>query len=141
STRRAETPCTGTNFVRPASRLSGGMTLATSHQLTSQDAIKARMDEVYADGESKVNALQCFDFAHRMQTGDWIFVKRGRREIIGFGVIKSDYRFELDRPYYRHVRDVDWRKTGSWSTAAGRLLAMKTLTQITDDTQLVEELE
>jgi MoxR-like ATPase len=109
--------------------------------LNNQDAIKARGDEIYADGMSKVDALQCFDFAYRMQPGDWIFVKRGRREIIGFGVIKSDYRFEANRPHYPHVRDVEWRNAGSWSTATDRLLAMKTLTQITDDTELVEELE
>jgi hypothetical protein len=47
--------------------------------LSTREAVKARMDEVYADGESQVKALQCFDFAHRMQPGDWIFVKRGAR--------------------------------------------------------------
>jgi hypothetical protein len=109
--------------------------------LTTREAVKARMDEVYTDGESQVNALQCFDFAHRMQPGDWIFVKRGRREIIGFGVITSGYRFEPNRPYYLHVRDVDWRKAGSWRTIDVRLLPMKAVTQITADTDLVEELE
>lgn len=115
--------------------------LGDLRSLTTREAVKARMDEVYADGQSQVNALQCFDFAHRMQVGDGIFVKRGRREIVGFGVIKSDYRFDSDRPYYPHVRDVDWQKAGSWSTTGGRLLAMKALTQITDDVALVEELE
>jgi 5-methylcytosine-specific restriction protein B len=105
------------------------------------EAIKARMDQVIAEPQSVVNANQCLDFAHRMNPGDLIFVKRGRREIIGFGRIKSNYRFEPDRPFFRHVRDVDWRSSGSWPTASHRLLSMKTLTEITDDETLIEELE
>jgi MoxR-like ATPase len=109
--------------------------------LPNREAIKARMDEVYADEQSIVNAQQCFDFGHRMHPGDWIFVKRGRREIMGFGVVGSEYLFEASRSYYRHVHQVDWQKAGSWPTLDRRMLSLKTLTQITDDTQLVEELE
>ena len=104
-------------------------------------AVKARMDQVFVEPQSLVNANQCFDFAHRMNPGDGIFVKKGRREIIGFGIVKSDYRFEPDRPFYGHVRDVAWQSHGSWPTATHRLLSMKTLTEITDDETLIEELE
>ena len=77
-----------------------------------------------------------------MQPGDWIFVKRGRREIVGFGVIRILITVSSPTVHTTpHVRDVDWQKAGSWSTAGGRLLAMKTLTEITDDTELLEELE
>lgn len=109
--------------------------------LTNPHAIKARMDEVYPEPESVVNANQCFDFAHRMRPGDWIFAKKGRREIVGFGVVRSDYRFDHDREYFPNVRDVDWQKAGSWPTAEHRMLSMKTLTEITDDEVLSEELE
>jgi MoxR-like ATPase len=105
------------------------------------EAIKARMDQVSAEPESFVNASQCLDFAHMMSPGDLVFVKRGRREIIGFGTVKSDYRFEPDRPFFRHVRDVAWQSSGSWPTASHRLLPMKTLTEITNDEILIEELE
>jgi len=105
------------------------------------EAIKARMDALSAEPESLVNANQCFDFSHRMTPGDWLFVKKGRKEIIGFGIVKSDYRFETDRELYRHIRDVDWQKSGSWPTALDRLLSMKTLTDITDDEELIDELE
>jgi hypothetical protein len=109
--------------------------------LRDPNAIKARMDEVYPEPESVVNANQCFDFAHRMRPGDWIYAKKGRREIVGFGVIKSEYRFDPDREYFQNVRGVDWQKSGSWPLAEGRMLSMKTVTEITDDTTLVEELE
>ncbi|MCG2644297.1 MULTISPECIES: AAA family ATPase [Bradyrhizobium] len=104
-------------------------------------SIKARMDQVSTQPQSLVNANQCLDFAHNMSPGDLIFVKQGRREIIGFGTVKSDYRFEPDRPFFRHVRDVDWQSSGSWPTASHRTLSMKTLTDITDDEALIDELE
>lgn len=105
------------------------------------EAIKARMNELSSEPESLVNANQCFDFSHRMDRGDWIFVKKGRREIIGFGIVKSDYRFEPDRSVYKNVRDIAWQKNGSWPTPPNRMLSMKTLTEITDDNVLVDELE
>jgi len=99
------------------------------------------MDAVYQEPESLVNANQCFDFVRRMNSEDWVFVKKGRREIIGFGVVRSNYRFMPDREYFRHVRDVEWQKAGSWPTGQHRMLSMKTLTEITDDEALVDELE
>ena len=76
-----------------------------------------------------------------MKPGDTVFAKKGRREIVGFGIVKSDYRYETDRPYYKNVRDLAWQKAGSWPTASTRLLSMKTLTDITDDEALVDEIE
>ena len=105
------------------------------------EAIKARMDELSEEPESLVNATQCFEFARRMRPGDGIFAKKGRKEIVGFGIVKSDYRFDQQRPHYNSVRDVAWQKTGSWPTASTRLLPMKTVTDITDDEALVDELE
>jgi hypothetical protein len=99
------------------------------------------MDQLSTEPGSLVNANQCFDFSHRMNLGDWIFVKKGRREIIGFGIVKSNYRFEPDRPIFKNIRDVVWEKSGSWPTASHRMLPMKTLTEITDDEALIDELE
>jgi 5-methylcytosine-specific restriction enzyme B len=105
------------------------------------ESIKARMDEMSSEPESLVNANQCLDFSNRMEVGDWIFVKKGRREIIGFGIVNSAYRFEPNRSFYKNIRDVTWKKSGSWPTASHRMLSMKTLTDITDDEGLVDELE
>ena len=110
-------------------------------EFRSPEVIKAKMDQVYPEPQSLVNATQCFDFAHRMATGDWIFAKKGRREIIGFGIVHSDYRFDLGRASYQHVRNVDWQKAGQWPTGLTRMLSMKTLTEITEDEALLDELE
>lgn len=105
------------------------------------DGVQARLDEVSEEPQSGVNAKQCFDFAQTMQPGDWIFAKKGRTEIIGWGIITSEYRFDEGREYFRHVRDVDWQKVGSWATGETRMLSMKTVTEITGDATLVDELE
>ena len=106
----------------------------------SPEAIKAQMDELNEEPESLVNATQCYDFTRRMKPGDWIFAKKGRREIVGFGIVISDYRFDAERQHFNHVHDVAWQMTGSWPTASTRLLPMKTVTEITDDEVLVDEL-
>lgn len=109
--------------------------------LSSREEIFAILQEISNGDESMINATQCYDFAHRMKSGDWIFAKKGRREIVGFGLVKSAYRYEGQREIFKHVLDVDWRKSGSWPTAAERILSMKTLTDITDDEVLRQELE
>jgi 5-methylcytosine-specific restriction protein B len=75
------------------------------------------------------DALACYQFAHDMEVGDVIYAKRGRREIVGYGVITSEYRFEPDRSSYRHVRSVDWKLKGEWQPRE-KPLVTKTLTEI-----------
>ena len=55
----------------------------------SREEIFTRLQEISNGDQSMVNATQCYDFAHWIKPGDWIFAKKGRREIVGFGVVKS----------------------------------------------------
>jgi 5-methylcytosine-specific restriction protein B len=75
------------------------------------------------------DALACHQFAHEMQVGDIVFAKRGRREIVGYGVVSSAYRYEPERQTYVHVRSVDWKKRGQW-VPRDKPLVTKTLTDI-----------
>ena len=75
------------------------------------------------------DALACHQFAHEMQVGDIVFAKRGRREIVGYGVVSSAYRYEPERKSYVHVRSVDWKKRGQW-VPRDKPLVTKTLTDI-----------
>ena len=56
------------------------------------EALKARMEELSGEPVSLVEVTQCFDFARRMKPGDWIFAKKGRREIVGWN---SEIRLSL----------------------------------------------
>lgn len=85
------------------------------------------------------DARACFDFVHTMRPGDHVFAKRGRWEILAYGVVASEYRFEPRREY-AHVRSVNWKSVGPWRLAANRPLPVKTLTDLTADRDLSQQL-
>jgi hypothetical protein len=70
------------------------------------------------------------DFVCTLKPGDRIIAKKGIREVVGFGIVESDYKYDSSKPTYRHFRKVKWIKTGSWkATLGGRGLPQKTLTK------------
>jgi len=81
-----------------------------------------------------VSGLACWQFANEMQVGDWVIAKQGRRRLLGYGRIRSDYRFDSGRTAFQHVRDVEWVKSGSWPLADDRQLTPKTVTDFTANT-------
>lgn len=86
------------------------------------------------------DAFACHQFVHDMKVGDLVFAKRGRKEIVGYGFVKSVYRYEPSRGSYVHVRSVDWKKKGQW-TPRERPLVTKTLTDIAAHHELVNEIK
>lgn len=60
------------------------------------------------------------------------------KEIIGRGVVEGDYEYDpKSSDEYPHMRKVRWTHKGSW--APSKKLARKTLTDVTDYTYLVSE--
>lgn len=108
-------------------------------QYSSREEIRQALD---VDGTGKkyphtVRAI--WQFQHEMAEGDIVFAKRGRREIVGRGVVTSEARFESGRGKYRHVRSVDWTHRGQWEHPGDAV--MKTLTDISADKDYVDKLE
>ena len=96
---------------------------------SSLDAIREAIKEHRGGRANPMNVgMACYQFANEMQVGDLIFAKRGRYEIVGYGVVTSSYRHEPHRKEYRHVRSVKWKKSGQWTRE--RPLVTKTLTDI-----------
>lgn len=85
------------------------------------------------------DALALWQFQHDLKIGDVVYAKRGRREVIGRGVVVSEPRFEPDRETYRHVVAVEWDRQGSWPHPGDAVT--KTLTDITKYRDYVEQLE
>jgi|GEM_PF-1293336 len=69
------------------------------------------------------------EFLSEMKIGDWVLVKRGRKEILGFGEISSDYSFDALAQSHQHQRSIVWIKTGHWKRDS--VGPVKTLTNIT----------
>lgn len=105
----------------------------------SREAIRQALDTEGTGASMKNDVLALWQLQNEMRPGDVVFAKRGRREIIGRGIVKSEARYEADRPEYPHVRTVEWTHNGSWEHPGDA--AMKTLTDITKYPDYVKELE
>lgn len=73
-----------------------------------------------------------------MKPGDVVFVKKGKHEIVGRGIVRSDYEYDPDRESFKNVRKVEWTHNGSWPYPGQA--AMKTLTDISNYNDYVESL-
>ncbi|MGF1450994.1 MAG: AAA family ATPase [Opitutales bacterium] len=105
---------------------------------SKQAIIERMLDEETRDTRPTNDAKACWDLAHEVSVGDVFFVKRGLYEILGAGVVTSDYRFDTEREAYRHVVEMDWQLRGNWQRADHG--SIKTLTEITPDREKVQAL-
>ena len=96
----------------------------------SKDAIATKLIRINKSSTNENNnAISNYSFANDMNIGDIVFAKKGRRELIGYGIVKSDYYFDERRNSYKSCRKVEWLKKGNWEIDFA--LALKTLTIIT----------
>lgn len=87
----------------------------------------------HVDRENPINdTLACWQFAHEMAQGDVIIAKKGRSKLLGLGRVRGDYLYEIERGEYKHVRPVQWLRTGTWTIPKGLWITNKTLTDYTD---------
>ncbi len=104
----------------------------------SKPQIEARLQTGSSSARRRSNdALACWQFSNEMQVGDLILAKIGRSQIVGLGIIQSDYRFDPARNEYKHVRSVEWIRQGRWVFNAP--FSVKTLTDLTPYRPLVRQ--
>ena len=96
----------------------------------SKHDVQQRMLEAFpSDGSQRNDILAAWQFAKEMKPGDVVFVKKGRSEIIGRGVVTGEYVYDEEWTQFPHIRKVDWTHTGQWPI--DEQLPMKTLTDVT----------
>ncbi|NCB45054.1 MAG: AAA family ATPase, partial [Clostridia bacterium] len=114
--------------------------LGDLNQYANQDAISQKMREL-GKIENPINdSLAMWEFAKVIQKGDIVFAKNGMLEIIGRGVIDSEYKFDSDRDEYKHIRKVIWTNKGVWAHPDGKA-PVKTLTKLEKDINYIRSLE
>jgi 5-methylcytosine-specific restriction protein B len=97
---------------------------------STREEIKNALISSYGGNENKMNdACANDEFLNKIKIGDVIIVKKGRNELLGYGIIKSDYYYDPKRPSFQKLRDVEWKLKGKWDT--DHKLVVKTLTDIT----------
>lgn len=109
--------------------------------LATKDELKDRLREVYNSDASFKNAGHAvWQFAMDINIGDEIIVKKGTSQIVGRGIVESDYIYDNTQPEdYYHVRRVKWINKGEWDYPGKA--PVKTLTDITPYTDLVSKIE
>ncbi len=108
-------------------------------QYKSKLEIRDKLKEQNPKSSNVNNALCCWQFANEMQEGDIVYIKGKQTQILGRGIVKSQYIYNDTRSKCKHTRAVEWSNTGEWESETK--WAIKTLTDITQYTEYVEKLE
>ncbi|MBO5483147.1 MAG: AAA family ATPase [Spirochaetaceae bacterium] len=116
--------------------------IANLKDFANKEEIKKELVDKYNKNpnESAKNDTNClWQFANEIHIGDIIYVKSGRKQLIGRGVVESDYYIDCVRSEYIHCRKVNWTNKGEWDINSQT--ALKTLTDITPYTDMWKEFE
>lgn len=96
----------------------------------SRVEIKDALVKAYeGDGSKKNDVSANDDFLNKLNIGDVVIVKKGRGELLGYGIVTSEYYFDENRLDYKSCREIEWKLKGNWKVDFS--LVLKTLTDIT----------
>jgi len=105
--------------------------LGDLNNYSTKEEIKLKLQETENTTDSKKNDVAAnFEFKNSINIGDVVIVKKGRSELLGYGIVKSDYFYDTQRTSFQKCRKVDWQLYGNWKT--DHQLVLKTLTDITN---------
>ena len=112
----------------------------TEMQKAMQEYFEKNPDPTVGATSFKNASLETWQFVHDLKPGDVVFAKHGKREIIGRGIVESDYFYEDEKNgVYKNLRRVKWTHKGSWVHPDGSAIT-KVLTDITSYTDYVAKL-
>jgi Cdc6-like AAA superfamily ATPase len=104
--------------------------LGDLNDYSSKEELTTKLQELEkTTGSKKNDSTANFEFKDVISIGDVIISKKGRGELLGYGIVTSDYYYDKERTRYQKCRKVNWEKKGNWKT--DHSLALKTLTDIT----------
>lgn len=99
-------------------------------QYETKSSIKIRLAELSdQEGSMKNSVLALYEFSRDIKEGDIVYAKRGRKEVLGRGVVVGKYTYESSKDF-PHVIAVDWTHNGSWVHPGDAVT--KVLTNITN---------
>jgi len=107
---------------------------------SSKEEMRRKMKELYGENSSYKNQVHAtWQFANELKPGDIVFVKKGRKQIVGRGVVEGEYVYAPERGHYCNIRTVRWTDKGEWEHPEQSV--MKTLTDITPYSDYVKKLQ
>lgn len=114
--------------------------LGNLSDLATKTAIKQKMKDYIDPNLSFRKATNtAWQFVSKIKQGDIIFAIKGTEQIIGKGIVTSDYLFDTSRnDSYNNIRQVEWTHKGEWKSPVP--IKATSLTDITPYTEYVEKL-
>ena len=108
-------------------------------QYETKDTLIAALSEHFTEANQSGNALMLQNFATRIKSGDVIFAKLGRGEILGWSEVQGGYAYDPERNDQPNTLPVEWAKPKAVKLPeGGQMLAMKTLTDISNKEELLK---
>lgn len=96
---------------------------------TKKEITKALQQDPNSSGSRKNDSTANDEFANVVSIGDYIIVKKGKRQFLGLGQVVSDYYYDETATSFKSRRKVAWLKKGEWTSDHD--LVLKTLTDVT----------
>ena len=103
----------------------------------TRDDMQDALEEKFPDRNPSSVALMLWNFCHVMEEGDVVFAKLGRTEVIGWGVVRKGFSYDEGQGDLPNMLPVDWEGKKAVKLPEGRMLPMKSLTEITNDRDLL----
>ena len=104
-------------------------------QYKNVQEINDKLKEIYGKENPKNDKCALDDMINKVKKGDIIIAKKGLYSLLGYGEVTSDYYFDDNKKEYKHLRNVNWIKTGEWDVSIlegeKHQLVLKTLTDLT----------
>ena len=94
------------------------------------NSLKENFDKYKSKNPSFVVGM-LWTFCHEIKIGDVIYLKKGTSQIVGRGIVTSDYK-KLEDGELQHVRNIEWTHLGTWDFSLPG--ARKSLLKLTPDT-------
>ncbi len=92
-----------------------------------------------SDFKNRVKAL--WDIYKNISEGDIVYVKKGNKSVVGYGIVSSKYKYDETRDIYRHCRQVVWKSNKECEDVTENDFPPKALTEITNNLNLCQKLE
>jgi len=110
-------------------------------EFTDKNSLLTAIAETYPNGATPYqSASLIWDYVHNVKVGDYIFAKIGRKKLLGYGIVKSNYYEDDSMADFNQLRDVQWIKTGTW-TIPDITFPIRTFTKINYSDKLLKTME
>ena len=136
-----EKACKWDSFYEQGIMAIGWGDLGNLEQYGAKKEMVLKHQEINRTNRScKNDSSATWQFANELKVGDVVFVKRGRKTIVGRGEVISGYIYDKECNDFPHVRKMKWTHNGEWDHPDG-VATTKTLTNISNYKNYVDKLE